>query len=104
IPEYRFPHITVDELAVGTDPDSTIEVSRRMIMGLSALSKRGSSYVTTQFREVAERAVEDFNAHPLRVDRYHIEEGVGDARGSRLADTIGLTDAYIKDLVNKANK
>ena len=103
IPNYTNPHITVDELAVGTDPQSAYDVSKRITKALVGISSRASSYVVTQFRDVAEMAKKDYQANTLKVHQYKIEPGIGEAKGLELAEKIGLTEQFIDEIISQVH-
>jgi len=103
IPKYKNPHITIDELAAGTDPQSAFDVSQRLVKTMVNLGSRASSNIVTQFTDVAEMARERYHVNPLMVDgNYHVVPGIGKARGLDLANKIGLTEEFCSDILEQS--
>jgi hypothetical protein len=100
ITKYDNPHITIDELGAGTDPESTYKFSERIIKTISDLSYKASSNIVTQFTNVAELAKDKYNANVLQVnENYELVPGIGNAEGLKLADDMGLTEEFCSSLV-----
>ncbi|MFH1505364.1 MAG: hypothetical protein ABIE94_00020 [archaeon] len=99
VPKYSNPHIIADEVGVGTDPESAYGVSRRVARGLAGISSIASSYFVTTFKDVAEMARDEFGANTVRFRDFHMEPGIGDAEGMKLADQEGFTDEFIDRVI-----
>jgi hypothetical protein len=103
LPKYQNPHITIDELAAGTDPQSAYDVSARIVKALVGVSSKASSFVVTQFRDVAEMAGR-YGAKTLRVKDYRLEPGASEAMGLELAERIGLTEEFVDGIISECAK
>jgi len=103
VPNYRNPHITIDELAAGTDPQSAYDVSQRLVKTLVKLGSRASSNIVTQFGDVAKMAKEEYDVNTLQVDgNYRVVEGIGKAKGLELANRLGLTEEFCSEILEQS--
>lgn len=103
VPKYRNPHITIDELAAGTDPQSAYDVSQRLVKTLVKLGSRASSNIVTQFGDVAKMAKDEYDVNTLQVDgNYRVVEGIGKAKGLELANRLGLTEEFCSEILEQS--
>ena len=97
---YQRPHVVIDELGSGTDPDSASIVGlTKVIEPLSAVQENVSSVVSTQFQEIARQASFRKLATVLKVDNYRVSPGIATAKGDELSEKIGLTNDFIDGFV-----